>query len=484
MVLCLWHWGAKTAQLAHFGDDQEYLTMTSSFVRHHSPEFRTGDDTAMLAALPVSWQRSLKKKFTPGQPPYAYFQSQGGDYYPYHFLTYSAAVAPVRAYLEGRRGGFRAHQYFNLIALSIALASLLLLASQPQIFWPIVSLAFLTPVLWFTTYASTETFVFSLGLLTVVSRLTGRPGRAILFNSIAATQYQPLALISLFLCVQWFWEHRTSLREEILRAAFVLASTAIVVIPSVFYYVHFGVPNLIARQGLASTKFMSFRKLAGLFIDLNGGMLVYTPGLLFIWIVTGAWAIVRARRNPWGLGLCVCVVLTLVASTVQRNWNHPTYGVSRYVVYAIAPALLFIGGELRARLQPRALATLCALALCLQALVHRENGWFTYHANDAAHHSRIAKYVLDRWPWLYSPHSEIFCERTVEHCWPDENGETGAEFLPVVYRDDRSIVRKALVERCDEAKTLAYLYWTSEERARIHEAMQRCTGTGPMYVNF
>ena len=487
LVLCLWHWGTDQVQLSHYGDDQEYLTMATSFMRHASPDFRAGDDTAMLEALPGSFQRSLGKKFTRGQAPFAYFASHSGKYYGYHFFTYPAAVAPLRAVLEGRQKAFRAHQYFNLIALSIALASLLLLASQPHVFWPTVSMAFLTPVLWFTTYASTETFVFSLGLLALACHLSGRPVLAILFNSIAATQYQPLALLSLFLCAQWFWVHRSGLRQAWLRALGALASTALVFVPSIFFYTQFGVPNLIAREGLASAKFMSFRKFVGLFIDLNGGMLLYAPGLLLMSAVATVWAISRARRHPWGLGLCVCVLLTLAASTVQRNWNHPTFGISRYVLYAIAPALLFIGGELRERARvSRWLVGLCAFALGLQVLVHRENGWFAYRANDAAHHSRIAAYVIERWPWLYSPHSEIFCERTTQWCWPDPaTGDTDAAHLPVVYRDPRTwMARKMLVSRCDEAKALAVGLLTDEQRAHIHEAMQHCSGTGPMYINF
>jgi hypothetical protein len=348
-------------------------------------------------------------------------------------------------------------------------------------------LAFLTPVLWFTTYASTETFVFSLGLLALVCQLSDCVVLAILFNSIAATQYQPLALLSLFLCGQWLWTQRAALRHRVPQVTGALASTAIVFVPGIFYYFHFGVPNLIAREGLASTNFMGFRKFVGLFIDLNGGMLLYTPGVLLFLCVATAWAIARARRGePWGLLLLACVLLTFAASTVQRNWNHPTFGISRYALYGIAPSLMFIGGELRARdVDPRLLFGLCAFALGFQVLVHRADGWFVYRSNDAAHHTRASRYVLDHWPWLYSPHSEIFCERTVPHCWPDlATGETGAESLPVLYRDARGSPRKLLVARCSEAKVLAAGWWTPAERDRIHAAMRSCTGTGTLYINF
>src|SRR4051794_26314653 len=100
LVLCLWRSSADHVQLSHYGDDQEYLTMATSFVRHASPDFRPGDDRTMLSALPLSWQRSLGKKFTPGKAPFAYFPSRSGTYYGYHFFTYPAAVAPLRALLD------------------------------------------------------------------------------------------------------------------------------------------------------------------------------------------------------------------------------------------------------------------------------------------------------------------------------------------------------------------------------------------------
>jgi hypothetical protein len=487
LVASIWIWGTAPVQRAHFCDDQEYLTMTMSFVRHLSPEFRPGDDSAALAALPLLWQRSLAKKFHPGHAPTSYFQASSGEYYAYHFFAYPAAVAPVRAWLEHRGNAARAHQYLNLIAWSAALLSLLLLASKPGVFWPVLALATLTPVLWFTPYASTETFVFSLGIVALACRLSNHSVLAILFTSLAAIQYQPLALLSVFLCAEWLWKQRSKLKQQAVAAAGVLASTAIIFVPSAFYYLHFGVPNLIAREGLASVRFMGLRKLVGLFIDLNGGLLIYAPGVLLMLIVASVWSIGRARRRDfWGLGLLATVVLTMAASTVQRNWNHPTFGISRYSLYAIAPLIMFIGSELRERrVDGRWLAGLCAVALGLQAVVHHANGWIEYRGNLANRHSPIAAYVLDHWPWLYNPHSEIFCERTVEKCWPDQRtGETSAEFLPVIYIDAGWRPRKVLAQRCDETKLSSMGFWNDEQRKRIHEAMQRCRGTGTMYIDF
>lgn len=485
MLGALWYWGTIPRQLAHFGDDQEYLSLTQSFVRHGSPEYRKGDSEAMLEALPRHWRRSLTQKFSPDGVPGAYFASRSGEYYAFHFFSYSAAVAPMRALLDGRPDAARAHQFTNLLLLSCALLSLLALHGQPRVFWTIAPLAFFTPVLWFTTYANTETFVFSLGLFALVCFARQRTIPAILFNSIAATQYQPLALLSLYLCADWLWTRRRDLRSQWRQAAAALASAAPVFAPGLFYFVHFGTPNLIAREGLVSTRYMGWDKFLDLFTDPNGGMLVYTPGVLLMLLVAAGWAVARARNDARGVLLLGCVLCTLLGSTVQRNWNHPTFGASRYVVYAIAPALLFIAGELHQRTpDPRRLAALVVVALCLSLLVHRADGFIVYRSNDSSEHSAAAKYVLERWPWLYAPHPETFCERTTRGCRPDpETGEPLPDALPAIWRDSGGKARKILAARCDEAKLLSAAAWSEAERARIHAAFERCSGAGVFYVN-
>lgn len=488
----LW-FGREPVQKAHYGDDQEYLTMVTSFMRHGSPDFRPGDDSEMLRSLPRKWQRSLTKKFKPGvAPPYAYFESRDHRYFGWHFFTYPAAVVPLRSWLDGRPDAFRAHQYTNLLVFCCALSSLLLLRRRPALFWSLTPLSFLGPVLWFLTYAHTEAFVFSLGILALTCQLSGRPLRAILFNSLAATQYQPLALLSLFLCAHWLWQqrgpgHLHAVLRRPGRLLGALACTALVFVPGCFYYVHFGTPNLIAREGLASSRLMSAQKFGWMFVDPNGGMLFYAPGLLLLLLAAAWWSCARAarERTPWGVGLLGCVLLTMLASTVQRNWNHPTFGVSRYVLYGLAPVLLFIGSELAA--QPRLTRGKLAcvfVAIALQLGAQLEHGFFRFLGFDAAHHSAAAQFVLERWPALYSPHSEIFCERTKPQCPTDAvTGEVLPEHLPVTWQDSHGRARKILAADCDPEKILRSRSFRPDEIARIHAQLQDCKGPGPIYVD-
>ena len=488
LVLGLWRWGTLVQQQQHFGDDQEYLTMVSSFLRHGSPDFRPGDDQDALSVLPKRWVSSLHKKFFPNKPPAAYFESHDGKYYGWHFFTYSAAVVPMRAWLNGRGDAHRAHQYTNLVMLSLALLALLQLRSRPVLFWTLTPLAFVNPVLWFSPYAHTETFVFALGILALVAHLSGRPRLAMLCNSIAATQYQPLAPISVFLCVEWLYLHRKELRSRAFapRVLAALACTAPILAPNVFYYLHFRAPNLIAREGMAKSNLLSFARFGGMFTDLDDGMFVWLPGLSLLLLLTAAWSLRRSlrERDVWTLGLLGCVLFGMFASTCQRNWNHPTFGVSRYVVYAVAPFLMYIGRELtQQRGAVRLPLCAAALALALQVALHSHSGWFSYRGHDSAHHGVVASYVLEHWPALYAAEPEHFCERTKQNrCQTEPEGHLLHSEYPIIWSDSQARARKILTRGCDPEPVLRARPWTSEEDAAIRKGLRGCHDGEPHYI--
>jgi hypothetical protein len=266
-----------------------------------------------------------------------------------------------------------------------------------------------------------------------------------------------------------------------------MALAALVCLPDVFYYVHYRTPSLIAREGFAQWKFVSAAKFGWLFIDPNGGLLASAPGILFLLLIAAGCAIPRAlrERDAWGLGLLACALLGMLASTCQRNWNHPTFGISRYALYAIAPLLLFVGYELgRLRWPAWRFVVIGALACGLQLIVHRAYGLFDYQGEDSGHHSPFARYVLDHWPRLYSPPPEIFCERTVSHC--QQNLDTGlpaAKNYPVIYFDENHTPRKVLAADCQLEPVLSAWLWSQHQRERIRAQLAKCHGNGPVYLD-
>jgi hypothetical protein len=483
-------------QLLRFGDDVEYLLTAQSFVRHGSPEYQPGDDADVLASLPKSWRGSASLKYQPR--PSGYFPDRTGALYSWHFFTYSAAVAPLKAALDPHGLGWRAFHFLNIVAFCAALLSLLQLRREPRLWLVLLPLAFLTPALWFIPLAHTEAFVFSLGLAATACWLSGRRILAILLNSIAATQFQPLAILTFYFVGATLWRYRdqSSLHDALRRrwpailACFGCA--AVVFLPSAFYFLHYGTGSLVTREGLADSRLASLEKLASLFFDLNTGLAIYAPAvlLLFGWSLYAALREAISRRSVAPLVLPAAIVAAMYATTTARIWNYHTQGIARYALYCTPALLLAIGVQLRAA-SPigRFVPALAAVGLGLQLAVHHRLGWFGYAGNNNLHHNAVALYVMDRWPALYAPPPEIFCSRTLHRrCWIDlESGQVAREFLPALYLDDHWMPIKGLVSPCDLGAMLQSPLLTPKQRERAQALMRRCERTGdrtPVYLNF
>jgi hypothetical protein len=518
----VWHYGGRTEQTRSFGDDHEYLTMTMSLVLHDSPDYRSGDGFRLLPGLPFRWRNALLHRVFSDKPPLGYYAGRDGRYYSYHFMTYSALVAPLRAWFASRPDASRAHQLANMLVFSAALLSLLLLRRKPRVFWVIAPLLFVSPVLWFLPYAHPEAFVYSCGIAALCCYLRGYVLPALALTALAATQYQPLALLALCLGAQLIWNElrgrpvfpcassapgqdaepnvpvstallgersRGSIGRRRVRPTLLITgvfASSVAFLPDAFYFWRFGSPNLIAREGFARTSFLSASKFGSLFFDLDTGMLCYAPGLL-LWLLVAAGLCLRrslSERAGWGLALLGCALVGMFASTSARNWNHPTFGLSRYALDALPTLALFIGNELaRTRLRARWLVAVALLAGALQLLVYAQFGLFEYRGPDSSHHSPLARYVLAHWPALYSPPAEIFCERTLPHCPQDPDTSLPfANNYPVIYLDERGIARKVLTGNCDASVVLGAWPWNPEQRARLAARLKKCHATGPVYL--
>jgi hypothetical protein len=491
----------KYPQLSHFGDDPEYLLMAQSFVRHHTPDYRPGDDGELLASLPRTWRNSLLKKYRPPRPS-GYFDARDGKLIAWHFWSYPAAVAPIKAPLDRRDMGGRAFHVTNMLLFCAALLGMLQLWQSPRLWACLLPLAFFTPVLWFLPLAHTEPFIFSLGMLAVACYLRARRLLAILFAALAATQFQPLALAVFAVCAQSLWIYagarwqaqsmRQAARKHALQIAASLVFASVALFPAIYYKYYFGVPSLVTREGYADSRLMSIDKLASMFIDLDTGMLVYLPGvllLLALCTLLAARRSYRARSITPLLPMAV-VIAILWSTTTARVWNYHTQGISRYALYTVPVMLGVIGIELK-KLERFGWSSAIVLVatLGLQLVVHRTFGWFHYHGNDNLHHNQIALAVLERWPSLHAPVPEIFCSRTLHRrCWIDlETGYVTDEYLPAVLQDAAGAPRKALVKPCDPGSTLGTRPWTEAEVAMINALAADCRDPakrGPRYIDF
>ena len=493
LIALTWNGGVRDPQVVHFGDDADYILTTQSFVNHRSPEARVEDLYSSVAQLPRRWRAAIQRRYQDWPAP-SYYRDNYGRYYNWHFWTYGAYTALFKAPLDRKQRGAGAFALANTVAFCAALVALLQLWTLPRV-WPLfVPLAFFTPLLWFLPLAHTEPFVFSLLLIAAACQLRRRYLLATLCSALAATQFQPLTLLAGLSVGQGLWTQfklRLSGWSRVGRALWVvvaLGAFALSFAPSLFYYRNYGVTSLIARQGFAASKLMSFDKFRSMFIDLDTGMITYMPGLLLVLLYCAVLVVQRshAARSlrvllPWAV-----VLAALWSTTSALNWNYHTQGVSRYVLYCTPALLLLVGVELRAR-PPRALTlAVFALAFALQIQVHRSFGWLKFEGDNSLHHNVVASYVLRHWPSLYRAPGEIFCSRTLRRrCVLDRNtGLVAADELPVVYFDVDGRPRKALAYGCASKRLLGARAWSEAEAARIRRALHPCRPGRLSYIDF
>jgi len=408
------------------GDGTEYVMMAHGFYRHATPEIspldiadimalpeavaaRTGLSRALLASLPEMLEEGL--------PLYAGFaRSTHGGIQAIHFWMYSLLAAPFYALtvLLGLKPALA------FVALNILV--LVITAMRIARWFPATGLAgtvfviMLGPV-FYLRWTGPEVFSACLALLATLAMLRRDTALAIALAGFAATQNPAIAgLIPaaglyhglLVLRPAWALWPRVqagSLRNTALAGAGILLAA----LPFLYNQWMFGVPSIIAAH-FTEPGLVSWRRFSSFFLDLNQGMVVGLPGLLFGIVLLAAW-LTGPFRKHWlacaaGAACLTCGMAFPALSTV--NWNSGYVGVLRYAYWAAMPlvAVCLIGLD---RLPANRRRALVAGVVVCQALTMWQSGW--PRGYGYSNHTRLATTVLDHAPSLYNPDPEIFFER-------------------------------------------------------------------------
>jgi hypothetical protein len=211
--------------------------------------------------------------------------------------------------------------------------------------------------------------------------------------------------------------------------------------------VAFGQPSPLVLAGAYDRRHVSVSRALELFVDPNLGLLPYVPLTLVLALVLALVHLARRRAEAeeraspaW---LLAAVALVAFASTGAANWNHGTVGPSRYGLWLLPFLFVLLAWALEgpgsgARRVAVPLAVFAALSQ--GAIAFARGG--VHAPEDYTRHSLVARWVLERWPALYNPTSEIFIERT-EH---REINPALPRTEPVVYRSAAGC-RKAWLQK-------------------------------------
>lgn len=445
------------------GDGNEYVQMVVSFSRHAGPDLQEGDSD-VYNLLRKKSSLTLNPYPTPG-----FFSTASGELYSYHFWLYPLFALPAYMFLQiSGLNVFRAFEVTNYLMFVCAIALILFysgFSSRQKLLFS--ALLILSPVPWYLLWPSPEIFSCSLIVASIAFFTRKNYYPAILFASIAATQNAPIVILTIYFIIYAVIGILRS--KKYTGVPLLLACSLPAFLPSIFYLVKYGSPNLIYKTGYASFDAISFQKTFDFFFDLNMGMLPYLPFVLTFCVFLLLYSWKRGRRAIYEL-LIVILAMVLLAETTL-NWNSDAGGVMRYAVWIIP---LVIWGIIESLdFSHRIDRVFISLALVSQLVISVPIIFF--YVPYYTEHNILARYVLDNYPYLYSPVPETFAERTLGR----EGGY--ANDLPVVYCNGDGYATKILTDYFKLEQLEKYL--DVDQKFLTEQIIQHQNETGVFYVN-
>jgi hypothetical protein len=165
----------------------------------------------------------------------------------------------------------------------------------------------------------------------------------------------------------------------------------------------------------AKLRNISISKALELLFDLNIGMLPYIPIPLIISLGIMARDIVLKRKFSLSLQLFLVMLPMMVLCSSTNLWNHGTCGPNRYVIWMLPLVFYIVISEVQSiplqTLNRRIYLSLLWIAIAIQGFIVVYGGGFIPH-ETYIHHTPLARFVLNHFPALYNPTTEIFIKRT------------------------------------------------------------------------
>ncbi len=387
------------------GDIVEYFGITESVLRHGTVVL-TPEDQTLLS------QRLHPEYFS--NPGY-YVPGLDGNRYPVHFVAYSLLLVPVRLVLEQlRMPEFHVFSLFNtLIFFGMVTTILLRFMKEPSRQMTFVLLTLTSPIIFFLWWPGPDVFSLSLLLISLIWFYEGGIFPAALLTAIASWQSQPMIITTMgMLLFGVLQKHRIVDKKVVIRTTVTLSLAGL---PYLYNFIIFGsfTPWTMLEDGWTTINGFGLqnahiRKLFEQFFDLNIGVFWYAPMLVITGIVSIMATIRHDKKVLW---LTLIGFATLLAFQTNPAWHYGTsgFGPSRHAIvmvpFLIAAAVRYA--------KPKPLWTgILILTLISQIYILSLNHYIFPRFSDTLTHSPIARFVLDRWPAIYSPTPEIFTDRT------------------------------------------------------------------------
>ena len=402
--------------------------MTHGWINHWSPDLRPGDgNTAEPILRAMGYTNHV---FGSG-----YFGTDNGRLFSPHFWLYSLSVVPATLFLRLINGNeFAAFQVTNVLFFTVAIAVALRYGDGNRFVF--LGFSVLSPVLWYLRWPGPEAYTWSFVLMSLALATAKRYSPAALCAALGATQNPSLVFLIAFIVFLALDTGRLA------TVASTVAAGLVSFAPMVFTYAFYGYLSIFTAFGLVDLSLISPPRTASFLFDLNQGMLPYVPFLLLS--LAAVTLMIAARRDFIGLCALITIVLVILPTEAQPNWNGGQMGMARYAVWVVPMCAWLVSQHLRSG---RNMNRLFAAVFAVEVAV------LTYHSVHMNYLAQtpLAAYILETAPALYDPEPEIFAERQLGYDGADlgnahakPRGPTDRSILPIVFVSKTGDVTKIL----------------------------------------
>lgn len=449
------------------GDGYEYAVILQSFFNHFSPDIRESDITSLIKIVetqPSSYDVKVLQgmltalKNGENEIYLGILKSSRGEYFGYHFWIYPLINLPAKAFLAAlRMNELKAFQLTNAILISLTLVYVLLFSKQSPFARFTLTLLYLSGCIFFyLLWPHPEVCIAASILISGCAFLDQRIYLAAIAACLATLQNPSvvflLASILIFFVVKNFKSHILPNPRDFLKKYIWLGFIAVIsLFPYVFYYYHYQIPNLIVARGFVNPNLISWERFLSTLFDLNQGLVVGFPGVLFGIVILLAYRIIsvilkqkRPIVNQSDI-LLVAFLLMLQPTLSQTNWNHGQEIFSRYAFWGGMALIIWVSANI-AEVKGLLKYWLLPIILGLQIF---PNELFFKRPWDG-HYLKMkypAAKVLSYFPNWYNPEPEIFAERTRGYERFGEVIAPNQSESPFIYVDQNGDIRKILVYR-------------------------------------
>lgn len=410
-------------QPSYRGDSVEYTVGTVAIASHGTPDIRLNDIAKTRALLGDAYKApfdELERGMRAGeQDLYAAFtRGKDGDVYPIHFFGYPLLAAlPFKTFELVGAPPFKAFLVVNLAAVFLLGLGLRRFFGSDTRAWSGLALFALCGGVLYWGWSSPECLSAAMLLAGLLYFTSNAPVRGAILAGLAGWQNPTILFFFGFaplLKLALDWQAGAGLAANLRALATrrnivgLAAGMAVFVLPVLFNFYQYGVPNVIARK-FSDPTLVGAERLFSFFFDLNQGMAIGLPGLLAAVLLWSAVIDARARRVAVSVALCALLFTLALAvpALAVLNWNSDAAGMMRYAFWASMPLLFVLLVMLRGRAWPLPLVAGVAAAQAL-AMFHAAS----YHYTTF---SPLARQMLAHAPGLYHPEPEIFGERSANH---------------------------------------------------------------------